>query len=144
MERVLGNYGGQITSFEWVFSPRGPDGRPEQLFNRDTGEIYPEVAEAWEKYDISTILRARAAKLRPLLQDKIHLTVGTMDTFHLDEAALLLEETLKETGIRAHINFLPGKDHFNLYDSGLREQIAQEMEETARPPRTKSHSTKSH
>src|SRR5579859_904810 len=144
MERVLGDYGGQITSFEWVFSPRGADGRPEQLFNRDTGEIHAEVAQAWEKYDISTILHARAAKLRPLLQDKIHLTVGTVDTFHLDEAALLLEETLKETGIRAHINFLPGKDHFNLYDGGLREQIAKEMEDVARPPRAKSHSTKSH
>ncbi len=43
-ERVLGDYSRQIASFEWVFSPRGEDGRPEQLFDRDTGAIYPVVA----------------------------------------------------------------------------------------------------
>ena len=140
----MGSYGGQIASFEWVFSPRGPDGRPAQLFDRDTGEIHPDVAQAWEKYDISAILRAGASKLRPLLQDKIHLTVGTADTFHLDEPALLLEETLKELGIRTHINFLPGKNHFDLYADGLREQIAKEMEDVARPPRAKPQRTKPH
>jgi len=144
MERVLGDYGGQISSFEWVFSPRGPDGRPQQLFDRDTGDIHPEIAQAWEKYDIATILRTQAAKLRPLLQDKIHLSVGTADTFHLDEAALLLEEDLKELGIHAQINFLPGKDHADLYEGGLREQIAKEMEDVARPPRSKARQAKPH
>ena len=37
-ERVLGDYGGQLASFEWVFSPRGQDGRPMPLFDRDSGE----------------------------------------------------------------------------------------------------------
>jgi S-formylglutathione hydrolase FrmB len=138
MEYVLGEYGGQISSFEWVFSPRGPDGRPEQLFDRETGEIHPDVAQAWEKYDVAAVLKTNASRLKPLLQDKIHVTVGTADTYHLDESALLLEEDLKELGIHAHINFLPGKDHFNLYDNGLREQIAKEMEEVARPPRVKA------
>lgn len=144
MEEVMGSYGGQIASFEWVFSPRGPDGRPAQLFDRETGEIHPDIAQAWEKYDISTILRKNAKKLSPLLQDKIHLTVGTADTFHLDEPALLLEETLKELSIRAHINFLPGKTHFDLYEGGLREQIAKEMQEVARPPRVKPQRAKPH
>lgn len=144
MERVLGDYGGQMSSFEWVFSPRGPDGRPMQLFDRETGDIHPEIAQAWEKYDIAAILKTNATRLRPLLQDKIHVTVGTADTFHLDEPALLLEEDLKELGIRAQINFLPGKDHFSLYDNGLREQIAKEMEEVARPPRAKAKQGKTH
>ena len=144
MEEVMGGYGGQMASFEWVFSPRGPDGRPAELFDRATGEIHSDVAQAWEKYDISTILRKNAAKLRPLLQDKIHVTVGTADTFHLDEPALLLEETLKETGIRGRVNFLPGKTHFDLYADGLREQIAKEMEDVARPPRPKAQRAKAH
>jgi len=33
-EFVLGEYGGQLSSFEAVFSPRGADGRPLRLFNR--------------------------------------------------------------------------------------------------------------
>jgi hypothetical protein len=44
-----------------------------------------------------------------------------------------------ELGIHAQINFLSGKDHFDLYESGLREQIAKEMEDVARPPRSKTH-----
>jgi hypothetical protein len=36
-ENVLGEYGGQIDSFDWVFSPRGQDGKPMPLFVRVTG-----------------------------------------------------------------------------------------------------------
>ena len=135
-ERVEGDYGGQMASFEWVFSPRGQDGRPLQLFDRDTGAIDPEVAAAWEKYDIAEVLRRDAARLRPLLQDKIHLTVGTADTFHLDEPAHLLDATMKELGIRASFTFLEGRSHFDLYRGGLQEKIANEMQQVARPQGT--------
>jgi hypothetical protein len=89
------------------------------------------VAKAWEKYDIAEILRKNADRLRPLLQGKIHLTVGTADTFHLDAPAHLLDETLKELGIKATVTFLPGKSHFDLYKDGLGKQIGMEMEKTA-------------
>ena len=49
-EHVLGDYGGQLASFEWVFSPRGKDGRPMPLFDRDGGKIDPEVAAYWEQH----------------------------------------------------------------------------------------------
>ena len=53
LESVMGEYGGQISSFEWVFSPRGPDGRPAHLFDRTTGAIDPKVAAYWrDHYDI--------------------------------------------------------------------------------------------
>jgi S-formylglutathione hydrolase FrmB len=130
-EAVLGEYGGQMASFEWVFSPRGNDGRPERLFDRQTGVVDPKVEKAWEKYDISEVLRKNAQRLRPLLQNKIHLTVGTADTFHLDTPAHLLEETLKELGIKATFTYLPGKSHFDLYQDGLGKQIGMEMEKTA-------------
>jgi enterochelin esterase-like enzyme len=132
-ERVLGDYGGQIASFEWVFSPRGEDGRPQQLFDRDTGVINPAVAAAWEKYDIAQVIRSNVATLRPKLQDHIHLTVGTADTFHLNEPARLLEQTLKELGIRAQFTYVEGRNHFDLYQGGLGVKIAQEMDAVAHP-----------
>jgi S-formylglutathione hydrolase FrmB len=130
-ETVLGDYGGQFNSFAWVFSPRGKDGRPEPIFDVQTGTVNPEVEKAWEKYDIAEVLRQNAERLRPLLKNKIHLTVGTADTFHLDEPAHLLEATMKELGIQATFTFLPGKNHFDLYKDGLVKQIAMEMEKTA-------------
>jgi hypothetical protein len=132
-ERVLGDYGGQNSSFEWVWSPRGKDGRPMPLFDRDTGVVNPEVAKAWEAYDIAEILRKRADHLRPLLDGRVHLTVGTEDTFHLDEPAHLLEEVTKELSINIQFTFVPGKDHGNIYDGNLDEQIAREMDAIARP-----------
>ena len=132
-EAVLGSYGGQFASFDWVFSPRGRDGQPEHLFDRDTGTIDPEVARAWEKYDIAIIIRDNADRLRPLLQDKIHLTVGTIDTFHLDEPARLLERTLNDAGIGAEFTYLEGRDHFTLYQGGLMEKITKQMMQVARP-----------
>ena len=132
-ERVLGEYGGQDASFEWVWSPRGKDGRPMPLFDRDTGVVDPEVAKAWEAYDIADILRKHADHLRPLLDGRIHLTVGTEDTFHLDEPAHALEQTAQELNMNIQFTFVPGKDHGNVYDGGLDEQVAKEMDAIARP-----------
>jgi len=135
-ERVLGDYGGQLGSFDWVFSPRGKDGRPMPLFDRDTGNIDAEVAAYWEQhYDIANLLRTNWKKLGPLLNGKIHFTVGTADTFHLDESARLLEQTIKDLGGNASFTYLEGRSHFDLYRSGLTEQIAKEMYAVARPSR---------
>jgi hypothetical protein len=133
-ERVLGDYGGQLASFEWVFSPRGKDGRPMPLFDRRTGTIDPEVAEYWEKhYDIANLLRTNWKKIGPLLNGKIHLTVGTADTFHLDAPARLLEQTINDLGGKASFTYLEGRTHFDLYQGGLSERIAREMYAVARP-----------
>lgn len=132
-ERVLGSYGGQMASFEAVFSPRGQDGQPMPLFDRDTGRIDPFVAKAWERYDISRILRTNWKRLGPRLQGKLHIIVGTADTFHLEEAVYLLRDVMKGLGSDARFEFIEGRDHFNLYEGGLTTRIAQEMYAVARP-----------
>jgi hypothetical protein len=124
-----------MASFEAVFSPRGQDGQPMPLFDRDTGRIDPFVARAWERYDIARVLRANWRTLSPRLKGKLHIIVGTADTFHLDEAARLLQGVLKELGSDATFEFIEGRDHFNLYEGGLAERMAQEMYATARPKR---------
>jgi hypothetical protein len=104
------------------------------LFDRGTGTIDPEVAEYWEKhYDIANLLRTNWKKIGPLLNGKIHLTVGTADTFHLDAPARLLEQTIKDLGGKASFTYLEGRTHFDLYKGGLSERIAREMYAVARP-----------
>ncbi|MBX7222722.1 MAG: esterase family protein [Blastocatellia bacterium] len=132
-ELVQGAYGGQMASFEAVFSPRGENGQPMQLFNRATGRLNPEVAQAWERYDISRLLKANWTKLGPKLKGKLHIAVGTADTFHLEQPLYLLRDTLAELKSDARIEFIEGKDHFNLYQDGLGTRIAQEMYAVARP-----------
>lgn len=138
-EAVQGGYGGQMASFDWVFSPRGADGRPMPMFNRATGKVDPVVAAYWrEHYDIAHKLQTQWPKLKRDLDGKIHVIVGDADTFHLDGAAHRLKAVLDGLGAKAEVRFLPGKTHFDLYSDGddrraLMKQIAWEMYAVARP-----------
>ena len=139
LESVIGPYGGQLASFEWVFSSRGKDGRPSPLFDRVTGEIDPTVAAYWRAhYDIVQRLNDNWKSIGPDLQGKVHLFVGTDDTFYLDGAAHSLQATLDRLGGHAQFTFLPGRSHFNVYSVGedhyaLFDRIAAEMYQVARP-----------
>lgn len=141
LEEVTGDYGGQLRSFEWVFSPRGKDGTPLPLFDRKTGEVDPDVAQYWcEHFDIAHLVEKNWSNLAPNVKGKIHLIVGTEDTFYLDGAAHRFAEVLTRLGADSHFTFLPGKTHFDLYQVGddrfaLFDKIAAEMYETARPSR---------
>ena len=133
-EEVLGEYGGQLASFEWVFSPRGPDGRPLRLFNRGTGELDQGVLEAWQKYDIRLKLDREWPEIRPKLKGKLNIICGGDDTFHLEEAVKLLCQFLKDKGSDAVCEIVPGRDHMNLYQpyktypDGLVFRIEKEMQ----------------
>ena len=139
MERVLGPYGGQLASFEWVFSPRGKDGRPEQMFNRDTGDVDPQVVAYWhDHYDIAYRLQSNWPALKPDLDGKIHLYVGTADTFYLDGAAHRLKAVLDGLGAHSDFRFIPDRTHFDLYKVGddrygLYKDISWAMYAVARP-----------
>ena len=96
MERPI--RGEQLGSFEAVFSPKGKDGKPVQLWNRTTGAVNNDVAEAWRKYDIGHILRSNWKTLGPKLKGKLHIYMGTQDTFYLEGATELLQKDLKALG----------------------------------------------
>jgi enterochelin esterase-like enzyme len=142
MERVLGPYGGQLASFEWVFSPRGADGRPEGMFDRDSGDVDPAVAAYWrDHYDIANLVKSHWSSLKPDLDGKIHLYVGTADTFYLDGAAHKFKAVLDGLGAKSDFRFIPGKTHFDLYAKGddrhfLMRDIAWQMYRSARPQST--------
>ncbi|MGI8788784.1 MAG: alpha/beta hydrolase-fold protein [Pyrinomonadaceae bacterium] len=132
-EQVLGYYGGQFESFNAVFSPKGADGQPMPLFDVETGRIDPFVQKAWEKYDIAKVLQTNWTTLAPKLKGKLHIIVGTADTFHLNEAVALLDAELKKLGSDAKIEYIEGRNHFDLYEGGLSDRIAKEMYAAARP-----------
>ncbi len=139
MELALGEYGGQFTSFDWVFSPRGADGRPLPMFDHLTGAVDPAVLAYWhDHYDIAYRVTKDWPSLKKDLDGKIHVTVGTADTFFLDGAAHRLDDALKSVGAHASFAYLPDRTHFDLYQvgddsDGLLRQFAWEMHKIARP-----------
>lgn len=125
MEVVMGR-GGQLGSFEAVFSPRGKDGQPAKLWDRKTGALDAAVAKAWEKYDIRLVLERNWDKLGPKLKGKLHVYMGDADTFYLEGATRLLKESLAALGSDAVVELFPGRDH-NLVDRALRDRMNREM-----------------
>lgn len=126
----------QFLAFESVFSPRGPSGLPEQLFDRRTGSIDPAVASYWEThFDIARILRDRWRTLGPQLSGKLHIMVGDDDNFHLNDSVALLATELKRLGSDAEIDMVPGADHFTIFDwkGGLDGYILKEIQSRLPP-----------
>jgi S-formylglutathione hydrolase FrmB len=139
-ERVHGDYGGPLSTFEWVFSPRADDGRPMRLFDRKTGVLDPNVARAWERFDIRKKLEREWDTLGPKLEGKLHVITGGADSFRLEEATKLLCDFLQEKKAKATCEIVPGKTHGDLRnkdlarEGGLSLRIAREMAEAAAHP----------
>jgi hypothetical protein len=101
LELVLGTKGrsgGQWDIWEAVYSPVGPDGYPKRVFDKRTGVIDRTVAEAWKSYDLVHILRRDWGRgLGKKLEGKIHIYVGDMDNYYLNNAVYLAQEFLDGT-----------------------------------------------
>jgi hypothetical protein len=93
-----GRSGEQFDIWQAVYSPEGPDGYPLQIFDKTTGEIDHKVAAYWhDHYDLDAILARDWSTLGPELQGKLHVYVGSDDTYFLNNAVYLLEDFLKST-----------------------------------------------
>ncbi len=109
-EAALGDKGRSQEQFDiWqaVYSPQGPDGYPVPIFDKTTGAIDHKTAAYWhDHYDLDAILQRDwsrpDAPLGPKLQGKLHLYVGSDDTYFLNDAVYLMEDFLKTTGTPGH------------------------------------------
>jgi len=126
MEEVLGP-GGQLHSFEAVFSPRGEDGRPVRAWNRQTGEVDTRVTAGWKKYDIAHLLESEWETRGPALRGKLHVIMGEEDTFYLEGATRRLRDALRRVGSDAVVELVPGKDHGSLLTGELQQRMRREM-----------------
>jgi len=90
-----GRSGEQWDIWQAVYSPVGPDGYPKPIWDKLTGEIDRAVAEYWrERYDLTHIIRRDWKTLGPKLRGKLHIYVGDMDNYYLNNAVYLTEAML--------------------------------------------------
>ena len=98
-ELALGSHGRSGEQFDiWqaVYGPVGNDGYPQQIFDKVTGDIDPATAAYWkEHYDLSNIIARDWQTLGPKLTGKIHVYVGTADTYFLTDAVYYIQDTLE-------------------------------------------------
>jgi hypothetical protein len=105
-EAALGDHGRSGEQFDiWqaVYSPVGADGYPQPIFDKTTGRIDRRTADYWrEHYDLNAKLQREWNTLGPKVQGKLHVYVGSDDTYFLNDAVYLLEDFLKQTGTPGH------------------------------------------
>jgi hypothetical protein len=98
MEAVLGDHarsGEQYDIWQAVFGPQAPDGYPKPIFDKLTGVIDPAVADYWrEHFDLTHIVQRDWATLGPKLAGKLHIYVGSADTYFLTDAVYFAQDTL--------------------------------------------------
>jgi len=89
--------GDQFDIWEAVYSPVGKDGYPERIFDKYTGEINKKVAEYWKNnYDMVHIIQRDWSKIGNKLAGKIHIYVGDMDNYYLNNAVYTAEDMIKK------------------------------------------------
>lgn len=98
---AIGSHGRSGLSMDlWqaVYSPVGSNGYPQPIWNPQTGLIDHGVADYWrDHYDLRSILQRNWKTLGPKLTGKIHIYVGTADTYYLNLAVKLLQNFMANT-----------------------------------------------
>ena len=89
--------GEQFDIWEAVFSPMDNDGYPKRIFDKYTGAIDTSVARYWrDNFDLTYIIKRDWPKIGSSLKGKIHIYVGDMDTYYLNDAVYTAEDMLKK------------------------------------------------
>jgi S-formylglutathione hydrolase FrmB len=120
----------QFFSFDAVFAPGARNRLPRPLFDRKTGVIDPVVAAYWEShFDITAKLRDEWPSEGDALRGKLHLIVGTADTFGLQGPVERLCAELTQLGAQAECTFYPRENHWQPLheDGGYEAHVAREL-----------------
>ena len=116
-EAALGDHGRsgeQYDIWQAVYGPVGADGYPQPIFDKGSGAIDTKVATYWhDHYDLNAKLQREWPMLQPKLQGKLHLYVGSDDTYMLNDAVYLMEDFLKKADppSDAEVNYGPRAEH---------------------------------
>lgn len=136
MEDVLGpglTSAQQWASWQACWGRRRTDGGIRPLFDVVSGEIDPEEAETYRRYDLGALLRQDPGRYGRLWRERVRLAVGTADDYYLEEAVELLAADLERLAPAAempgpgYIRFVEGATHGSIYETAAVRGIAGEM-----------------
>jgi putative esterase len=137
-ERALGPGGRSGEDWDcWqaVYGPVGKDGYFQPLFDPETGAIDKGVAAYWREHsDLTAYLQKRWSAIGGKLAGKIHITVGDMDTYFLNNAVHRMDDFLSTTTNPAWggtILYGPRKPHCWAGPLSLAERIEQMAQHAA-------------
>lgn len=131
-ELVLGTRGRSADQWDiWqaVFGPVGPDGYPAQIWDPMTGVIDHQVAQYWhDHFDLDAWLDSHWATLAPKLDGKLHVYVGDMDSYYLNDAVYKMQETIeKHSDPKITASFTFGRLQPHCFDGTYRKMSEEQL-----------------
>jgi hypothetical protein len=133
MEEVMGpglTSAKQLAGWQAAFGPINASGdAPARLFDPVTGDIDPQVAQAWRERDIGDMLRSRSEEYGPIFRDKIHIMVGDADNFSFNKSVELLAKDLRSLGYTGGSGYVVIEEglEFGAAETQTRERMYNEM-----------------
>jgi hypothetical protein len=86
---------GQWDIWNAVFGAQGANCYPLEPWNKVDGTIDHGAVDQWKAMDMSEVLTDHWATLGPVLRDKLHIWVGTQDTYYLNEGVKAFQDTVE-------------------------------------------------
>jgi hypothetical protein len=132
MEQAMGSRnrsGGQWAIWEAVYGPVATDGYPQPIWDPDTGRLDKEVAAYWRNhFDLRAYVEREWPRIGPLLSGKIHIAVGDMDTYYLEQGVYLFEEmTSRLQNPPAAVSFEYGRRKPHCWIGASRERPGEDL-----------------
>lgn len=131
LEHFLGD-GGQMQSFEAAFGLPDKNGRPRQLFNRQSGQVNKDVVKSWEVYDLGRVLVKKFSKNKSLIEGKIHLYAGADDNFFLDRPVEIFIKKAAAQQIKISGELIKGANHWTVWNEEFTKRVQQEIDDCIR------------
>jgi hypothetical protein len=102
-------------AYEAAWGKKNADGKPQKLFDRDTGKLQQETLVQWQNYNLRKLIEDRWELYGTTYTSKLHLYCGTEDTFFLEQPLKLFCARLENFGAKGNCTFIEGRTHINLY-----------------------------
>ena len=112
--------GGQIRSFDAVFSSRDFDGDIIRLVDSADGNINKEALPFFKRYDLSYQIRNNWETYKNVVNNDIRISIGEQDNFYLNKAVHLFDDEMKKLEADVDIDYYPG-DHFTVFTPQYKE-----------------------
>jgi|GEM_PF-93749 len=86
---------GQWDIWNAAFGAQGANCYPLEPWDKVSGAIVPGAVDRWRGMDMSQVLRDNWDTLGPVLRGKLHVWVGTQDTYYLNGGVTALQNTIQ-------------------------------------------------
>lgn len=126
-EIVIGD-GEQIQAFEAEFGLPDKNGRPRELFNRQTGKVNNAVAKSWEPYDMGLFIQKNWQSLASSLKGKVHIYAGANDNFFLNDAVMALAAKARSVNADVVAELIPNADHWSIWSTEFTKRVQAEID----------------